>query len=225
MARTQRHGVLFDVDGTLVDTTYPHVLAWWEALSQFGHRVPMARIHRAIGMGSDQLLDHLLGHERDRSDDEAMAGAHSAHYFSFRQRAVPLEGAPDLLEACAAHGLVVVLASSASADELAVLRRVLDVEHAIAAATSAQDAEATKPAPDIVAAALEASGLEASSALYVGDAVWDVASAGQLGVGCIGLTSGGLAASELLEAGALETWEGPRHLLEHLEASALARLW
>jgi len=68
-------GVLFDVDGTLVDTNYLHTVSWWEAMRQSGYRVPMARIHRAIGMGSDKLLDHLIGPERDRDHDETMRAA------------------------------------------------------------------------------------------------------------------------------------------------------
>src|SRR5690348_5380856 len=98
-------GVLFDVDGTLVDTTYLHAVSWWEALRQFDLDVPMVRIHRAIGMGSDQILDHLLGTDRDRGDDEKMSEAHKAiqavHWPALR--CTP--GARDLLIACARRGL------------------------------------------------------------------------------------------------------------------------
>src|SRR3954468_11661013 len=90
--RTGRAGVLFDVDGTLVDSTYLHTVAWWGALRQYGHDVPMAEIHRAIGMGSDHILDHLLGEDRDTADDEALADAHAAVYGEYWDRLRPLPG-------------------------------------------------------------------------------------------------------------------------------------
>ena len=147
-------GVLFDVDGTLVDTTYLHTTAWWSALRQAGHDVPMAIIHRSIGMGADKLLDHVLGAGRDRSRDDQLRAAHFALYAEYWSRLRPLPGATALLRACADRALRVVLASSASATELAALRRVLAVDDVITGATSGSDAEETKPAPDIVQAAL-----------------------------------------------------------------------
>src|SRR5689334_18182267 len=110
-----RSGVLFDVDGTLVDTTYLHAVAWWEALRQTGADVPMAKIHRGIGMGSDKLLDHLLGEDRDRDKDEEASTAHDVLYGAYWERLRPLPGATDLLKAVADRGLAVVLASSAKA--------------------------------------------------------------------------------------------------------------
>ena len=104
-------GVLFDVDGTLVDTTYLHTVSWWEALRQADHRVPMAHIHRSIGMGSDKLLDHLLGPERNRAADGRLREAHDGFFGEYWERLVPLPGAADLLRACAASGLRVVLAT------------------------------------------------------------------------------------------------------------------
>src|SRR3954453_22765265 len=106
-------GVLFDVDGTLVDTTYLHAVAWWEALRQFEHDVPMAKIHRAIGMGSDKILGHLLGEDRDRDSDTPLSEAHGVLYAAYWERLRPLPGARDLVRACADRGLKVVLASSA----------------------------------------------------------------------------------------------------------------
>src|SRR5581483_5387975 len=105
--------VLFDVDGTLVDSNYLHAVTWWEAFGQAGYRVAMADIHRAIGMGSGQLLDHLLPDDRDRDGDAAVRAAHSALYATYWTRLRPLRGAADLLRACKERGLTVVLASSA----------------------------------------------------------------------------------------------------------------
>jgi len=217
-------GVLFDVDGTLVDTPYLHAVTWWQAIRQNGFEVPMARIHRAIGMGSDKILDELLGPDRDRARDEAMRAAHGSLYRGYWPQLRPLPGAADLLRACAKRSLSVVLASSADADELAVLCRVLDADDVITAATSSADAGASKPDPDILVAALEQSGLSAGRVVMVGDSVWDVLAAGRLDVPCIGLSCGGISAAELREAGAVQTYADPAALLAALDDSPIAAL-
>src|SRR4051812_48854497 len=219
-----RSGVLFDVDGTLVDTTYLHAVAWWEALRQFDHDVPMANIHRGIGMGSDKLLDHLLGEQRDHDDDEAMTTAHEVLYGAWWERLRPLPGAADLLRAVAGRGLTVVLASSAKDAELAKLRAVVGADDVIAAATSSSDAEQSKPAPDILQAALDQSDVDPHRAVFVGDSVWDVQAAAKLDIPCIGLTCGGTSADELSEAGAVATYEDPAALIAALDDSPIARL-
>ncbi|MET0492568.1 MAG: HAD family hydrolase [Actinoplanes sp.] len=220
----QKRGVLFDVDGTLVDTTYLHTVAWWETLRQHEHDVPMAEIHRAIGMGSDQLLDHLLGAERDTEADAELTKAHSVLYATWWERLRPLPGAADLLRACAGRGLAVVLASSAQAEELKKQRDVIDADDVITAATSSADAKQSKPAPDILEAALEQSGVDPKRSVFVGDAVWDVKAAARLDIPCIGLTCGGTSAAELMEAGAIATYATPADLLRNLDASAIAKL-
>src|SRR3954452_2819325 len=110
--------VIFDVDGTLVDTNYLHAVCWWEAFRQYDQHVDMADIHRAIGMGSDKLLDHLLPDDRDRDADDTLADAHSALYAVYWTRLRAFDGAAGLLRACADRAMTVVLASSASSDEL-----------------------------------------------------------------------------------------------------------
>jgi HAD superfamily hydrolase (TIGR01509 family) len=221
MADTARRGVLFDVDGTLVDTTYLHTVSWWQALREYDHDVPMARIHRAIGLGSDTILDHLLGKHRDRDEDEEIIAAHDAlqalHWSELR----PLPGAAALLRECAARGLTVVLASSAAGRELAALRTAIGADDAIATATTADDAETSKPAPDILGVALQRADLHAADVVYVGDAVWDVYAAAKLDIPCVGLTCGGTSAAELAGAGAVEVYDNPAALLEALDASIL----
>ncbi|MFI1990564.1 HAD family hydrolase [Actinoplanes sp. NPDC020271] len=219
-----RSGVLFDVDGTLVDTTYLHAVAWWEALRQTGADVPMAKIHRGIGMGSDKLLDHLLGENRDRDGDERASTAHDVLYGAWWERLRPLSGAADLLRAVAGRGLAVVLASSAKEPELQQLRRVLGADDVIAAATSSSDAEESKPAPDILQAALAQSDVDPHAAVFVGDSVWDVQAAGRLDIPCIGLACGGTSAGELEKAGAIAVYDDPAALLAALDDSAIATL-
>ncbi|WP_231126591.1 HAD family hydrolase [Motilibacter aurantiacus] len=223
MAGTAR-GVLLDVDGTLVDTTYLHTVAFWQAFRQFGHDVPMARIHRSVGMGADKLVAHLLGAGRDTGQDEDLQHAHSSLYSTFWQRLRPLPGAVDLLRECKRRGLTVVLASSASADELSALRATLDAEDLIDVATGSADAEGSKPEPDILEAALAKSGLAADQVVFVGDSVWDVEAAARLDIPCIGLECGGTNADELTDRGAVEAYWGPAELLGAFDRSALARL-
>ncbi len=217
-------GVLFDVDGTLVDTAYLHAVCWSEALRQGGHDVPMASVHRAIGMGSDELLDHLLGTERDRNHDDDLRTAHVTLHKQFWGRLRPLPGARELLRRCAGAGLRVVLASSASAEELAALRGALDADDVIDEATSSTDADAGKPAPDIVQAALQHCGLAPDQVVFVGDAVWDGQAAARVGVPFVAVTCGGTSEAELRENGAVEVWRDPADAAEHFAGGALEEL-
>jgi HAD superfamily hydrolase (TIGR01509 family) len=213
--------VLFDVDGTLVDSNYLNTVAWWEAFAQAGHGAVMARIHRRIGMGSDQLLDELLPADRDRDADDGIVTAHAALYSVYWSRLRPLPGAVELLRACHDHGLRVILASSAGPRELAVLREVLDADDAIDDATSAGDVDASKPAPDLVEVALEKAGSRPQDAVFVGDAVWDARACVQAGIPCVGLLTGGTSEAELLEAGATRVFPGPADLLEDVPGRLL----
>ncbi|GAA2617989.1 HAD family hydrolase [Dactylosporangium fulvum] len=210
-------GVLFDVDGTLVDSVYLHAVAWWHAFRQFGHDVETARIHRAIGMGSDKILDHLLGPDHDTAEDDALRAAHSSLYAVHWTALRPLAGARALLYTCAARGLRNVLATSASRPELEALLRCLDADSVISTVTSADDASESKPAPDIVEVALRRSGLSAEEVVFVGDSIWDVKAAGALSIPCIGLTTGGVSIAELLDHGAAAVYEDPQDLLDNLD--------
>jgi HAD superfamily hydrolase (TIGR01509 family) len=205
--------VLFDVDGTLVDTNYLHTVAWWEAFAQAGHDVPMAPIHRAIGMGSDQLLDALLPASRDRGKDDGLSTAHAALYSVYWSRLSPLPGARQLLRACHDHGLRVILASSADPAELQVMRAALDADDVIDDATSAGDVSASKPAPDLVQAALDQARSAPGETVLVGDTVWDAQACQRAGVRFLGVLSGGNSREALTEAGAAAVYEDPADLL------------
>ena len=217
-------GVFFDLDGTLVDTPYLHTVTWWQALRQFEHEVAMARIHRAIGMGGDRILDHLLGPDHDRADDEAIRAAHTSLYASYWNRLRPTPGARELVRAVDERGLRVVLASSASRPELEAMLRTLDADDCIDTVVGLDDAGASKPAPDIVQRALERSGLRPDEVVFVGDSVWDVYACGPLAIPCVGLSCGGISAAELLEAGAFRVYEHPRALLAAVDELAPERV-
>jgi len=216
-------GVIFDVDGTLVDTTFIHTVCWSDALATAGQAVPMANIHHAIGMGSEELLDHLLPN-RDTSSDETVVTAHLALYRQYWGRLRAFDKAAELLRACAERGHKVVLASSASTDELAALKDALDADDVIDIATSSSDADSGKPHPDILTAALERSGLDPGSAVFIGDSNWDAEAAAKSGIAFVALACGGTPAAELRDAGAIETWRDPAELLERLDDSVINQL-
>lgn len=219
-----RAGILFDVDGTLVDSTYLHAVAWWQAFRRQSIDVPMSSIHRSIGMGGDKLLAHLLGEDRDTEHDEVLKSTHDAVFSTYWPALRPFPGAKDLLTQCAATGLTVVLASSAKEQELHALRAALNADTAISAVTGAADADESKPSPDILQAALEAGELTSDRVIFVGDAVWDVMAASKLDIPCIGVTCGGTSEAELRDAGAIEVYDGPQALLDRLADSAISRL-
>ena len=216
--------VLFDVDGTLVDSTYVHTLAWWQAFRQAGYDVPMASIHRSVGMGGDRILDSLLPGDRDSEADQEILASHAAVFATYWHSLRPLDGAKDLLARCHGSGLAVALASSARDRDLEALRATIAADEYIDAATSSSDAAESKPAPDILIAALKAVGVQAGDAVYIGDAVWDIYAAGKIGVPAIGLTCGGTSEAELRDAGAVAVYESPRVLLENFNGSEIGKL-
>lgn len=219
-----RAAVLFDVDGTLVDSSYIHTLAWWQAFRQAGYDVTMASIHRAVGMGGDRILDRLLPADRDPDQDPTIMASHAAVFSTFWPSLRRLDGARELLAQCFDSGLGVALASSARDRDLEMLRSTIDADAYIHAATSSADAKESKPAPDILAAALAALGVPAERAVYVGDSVWDIYAAAALDIPAIALSCGGTSEAELREAGAAEVYESPRALLENLAGSAIGTL-
>jgi HAD superfamily hydrolase (TIGR01509 family) len=164
-------------------------------------------------MGSDQMLDKLLPADRDKDADADIRTAHSALYATYWSRLRPLPGATDLLRACKDRGLAVVLASSADEREFNMLRAVLDAEDAIDAVTFSGDVESSKPAPDLVEAALRKIGAPAEQAVFIGDTIWDVQACQKAAVPCIGVLSGGFGRDELTSAGAVEVYRDPAELL------------
>ncbi|WP_406099662.1 HAD family hydrolase [Streptomyces sp. NBC_01013] len=213
---------LFDVDGTLVDSNYLHVASWWEAFRQEGHTVASTAVHRAIGLGSADLIEHLLGPGRDREQEARISSAHAALYATYFERLAPLEGAADLLRSLSARGWSVVLVSSASGAELKALRRALGVDDAITDTASSDDVDEGKPAPDPIRHAMELAGATSETTVYVGDSVWDMKAATRASVPAVGLLSGGIPKADLENAGAVEVHRSPADLLAHLDESVIS---
>ena len=208
--------VLFDIDGTLVDSNYLHVDAWARAFAEVGEPVDTWRIHRSIGMDSAALLDSLLGDAAARVGDDAKE-RHSRYYEEASARLRPLSGARELLAAVKQRGLQVVLATSAPEDELKILLQVLYVDGLLDVVTSSADVETAKPEPDLIQVALQKAGVSADEAVMVGDAVYDVLAATAAGVTTLGLRSGGVADAELVGAGAARVYDDPAALLAALD--------
>ncbi|MFF8952139.1 HAD family hydrolase [Streptomyces sp. NPDC014940] len=213
---------VFDVDGTLVDTNHLHVVTWWEAFRQAGHDVPMHAVHRAVGLGSTDLIAHLLGDSRDEEQDAELSAAHKALYGQYFDRLPALPKAGELLRRLHSDGWRVVLATSASGAELGALRRAIDADEAIVGTASADDVARGKPAPEPVELALELAGVPASRAVFVGDTVWDMRAGAKAGVRCVGLLCGGIPRADLEEAGAGAVYDDPADLLGRLAGSPLA---
>ncbi|WP_019064851.1 HAD family hydrolase [Streptomyces prunicolor] len=219
---TTKRAAIFDVDGTLVDTNHLHVVTWWEAFRQGGHRVPMREIHRAVGLGGDDLIEHLLGEDRDPEDDERFVAAHHALYATYFDRLPALDAAGDLLRALAGRSWTIVLATSASGPELAALRRAIDADDVILGAASADDVADGKPAPDPVQQARKLAGVASERAVFVGDTVWDMKAAVRDGVVPVAVLSGGIPRADLETAGAHAVYRDPADLLERLGSSVFA---
>lgn len=216
--------VLLDVDGTLVDSNYQHVDAWSRAFREVGFPVDSWRVHRAIGMGSAELLRELAGGEAERIGDEVKE-RHSKHFASTLDQLRRFEGVHDLIEKLNERGVRVVLATSADPNELEHLLEVLELGDRVHAITSAQDVDRAKPNPDLVDAALAASGVGAEKAVFVGDTVWDVKAADAAGVPCVAVRTGGIGPQELSEAGAQEVYDDVVALVDNLESSLLSCTW
>jgi HAD superfamily hydrolase (TIGR01509 family) len=212
--------VLFDIDGTLTDTNYLHVLAWRRAFLDAGEDIASARIHRMIGAGGGVLLRELVGEERDEIKD-----GWSRHFDVLKPEIRAFPGAADLLRAVATKGPKVVLATSSEPEDVEALRAAIDADDAIHAVTSAGDVEEAKPSPEVFDAALEEAGVTAADALVVGDTKWDCEAAAKAGLRTVGLLCGGISRAELEAAGAIAIYDDPADLLARLDESPLAELW
>lgn len=217
--------VIFDLDGTLVDSVYAHVLAWQRVLEGAGMTIPAWRVHRLIGM-SGGLLTRAAAHEAGRniSDEEAEAlqQEHGAVYAQLLPIRRPLPGAVDVLrhlrEAKIAHGI----ATSGKRDDIRPSLQALDVP-ADAVVVDRTDVQRAKPEPDLFLACQSRLGVPPEQCYVVGDAVWDLLAARRAGMLSIGVLSGGYGEEELARAGAYRVYRDAAELLANLYQLGLRR--
>jgi HAD superfamily hydrolase (TIGR01509 family) len=216
--------ILFDIDGTLVDSNDMHVLAWEEAFAGIGETFDRQTLHDQIGKGTDMLVPTLLP-DLDEDAQEKLGDAHGSVFKAkFLDQAKPFPGAHDLLAHAHGLGQQVVLASSASGGELDHYLDLLEARDLVDATTSSEDVKNTKPAPDIFATALDKlSGIDAHEVLVVGDTPYDVEAAKKCGIAAVGLRSGKFSDEALLKAGAIALYDDAAALLADYANSPLGR--
>jgi membrane protein len=215
--------VLFDLDGTLVDSNDYHVAAWEVAFREAGHAITTEQIHRQIGKGGDNLVPALL----PGLDTDAVEALGKAQGTVFRERYLeqirPFPDARALMARVSEAGKQVVLASSAGSADIDHYITLLDVKDLIAFATGKDDVEHSKPDPDIFAAAMRKAGIAAADCLVIGDTPYDVEAARAIGIDTIGLLSGGFGEEVLQQAGAIAIYPDVAALLKGYDGSPLAR--
>jgi HAD superfamily hydrolase (TIGR01549 family) len=206
--------VIFDVDGTMVDTNYHHAIAWYRALRSHDVTVPIWRIHRAIGMGGDRLVEHVAGHTVETEHGDALRARWKDEYDELIDEVVPFDGAHDLLVAARETGLRVALASSGDPAHVERYLDLLDARELAEEWTTAEDAEQTKPAPDLVTIASRKVG--GGAAVLVGDSTWDCLAAAKAGLPSVAVRTGGFSDDELRQAGAALVFESLSRLQQVL---------
>ncbi len=211
---------ILDIDGTLVDTNYHHVIAWYRAFAKQGIVLPLWRIHRHIGMGGDQVVAALAGDEVERQQGDDIRAAEKELYFELIDEVEPFDGARGLIETLKERGHAVILASSAKPEEVDHYLDLLDARELADDWTTSADVEATKPHPDLVVAAVGKAG--GGEAVMVGDTPWDCESAQGAGVPTVCVLTGGFSEQELRDAGAVSVFESIAQLAKRLGETPLA---
>lgn len=214
---------IFDVDGTLVDSVDLHAGAWQEALEHFGHHVTFEQCRSQIGKGGDQLVPVFLSEAEQRDHGKQMEEWRSQQFKSkYLSLVRPFSAVPELLRRVRDAGLKVAVASSAKASELEVYLEIARVRDLVDIATSSEDAEQSKPAPDIFQVALKKLSMAGAAAVAVGDTPYDAEAAGKAEIPTIGLLCGGFTEAELRNGGCVAVYPGPAALLACFGASPLA---
>jgi HAD superfamily hydrolase (TIGR01509 family) len=204
--------VLLDLDGTLVDSVFLHVVTWHRAFRDAGHDVPMWRIHDGIGMGSDRIVPWLLGEHPDDADE--LTEAHSKLFMERAEDLVPTPGAHALLDDLQRREVPFIVATSAGGETAAALMAALgdpDVD-----VFNADSVRSPKPSPDLLTAALDELGTGPDDATMVGDSPWDAEAADRINVRMIAVRCGGFGDGRLLDAGATAVVDDPRALVGRL---------
>jgi beta-phosphoglucomutase-like phosphatase (HAD superfamily) len=215
---------IFDVDGTLIDSVDLHAAAWVEALRHFGIDAAFGDVRSQIGKGGDQLLPVFVSSERLAKDEQTISDFRSDLFkrqYLARVRAFP--GVPALFQRIRLDGKKIALASSGKADEVENYARIAGVTELIDLATTADDAERSKPEPDIFEAALaKLAPIAAEESIVIGDTPWDVIAANKAGLRTIGMLCGGFPEDELRDAGAVAIFRDPEDLFARYGDSPLA---
>jgi phosphoglycolate phosphatase-like HAD superfamily hydrolase len=212
-------GVIFDIDGTLVDTNYQHALAWYRAFRQEGIVIPIWQIHRAIGIGSDRVVEMLAGEDVEAKLGGTLRDAQGPLYGQMIDEVEPMKGAHELLRDIKQAGQPIILASSAKQEEAERYIDLLDARAFVDAYTTSDEVKASKPEPDIVHAAVDKAG--GGAAAMIGDSTWDCKAATRAKLPSIGVLTGGFSEQELTEAGATIVFDSVEHLREHLSTTTL----
>ena len=215
--------VIFDVDGTLLDSVDQHANAWRDAFAEFGHDIPFADLRAQIGKGGDQLLPVFLSQqeieERGKALEQRRGDILKQRYLSTIK---PFPKVRALFERLRADGLKIVLASSAKQDELETYKRIADISDLVEEETSSDDADSSKPNPDIFLAALDRLGNPPpSDAVVVGDTPYDAQAATKAGLRTVGVLCGGFPERRLRDAGCVEIYRDPADLLARYDGSPL----
>jgi HAD superfamily hydrolase (TIGR01549 family) len=212
---------IFDIDGTLVDTNYQHALSWYRAFRRFDIIRPLWRLHRGIGMGGDHFVTELGGEEAERRHGNELREAQTEEFDKLIDEIQPFEGARELLEEVKSRGFHLVLASSGKGKHVDAFLDLLDVKSLADAWTTSDDADKSKPDPDLVQAAQDR--VEGARGIMIGDSVWDVEAAKRAEIPCIAVRTGGFGRDELTGAGAIEVFESLVELREALDRTPLGR--
>jgi HAD superfamily hydrolase (TIGR01509 family) len=224
LCRGATRAVLFDVDGTLVDTNDLHAVAWRDAFAKFGHDLPLADIRWQVGKGGDNLIPSLLPGLRDEEKERIEEYRSTLYSRDYLPRATPFQEVRPLFERLKADGVKIILASSSHQHEVNFYLGLIGCEDLVDETTSKDDVERSKPCPDIFQAALDKlKPLGPEQAIVVGDSPWDMKAATRAGLRAIGFRSGGFPDEALLEAGACALFDGPADLLACYSESPFAR--
>ena len=215
-------GVIFDIDGTLVDSNDVHAQSWVETFREAGYDVPFEVVRPLIGMGGDKLLPKTIGVRHDSSEGKKLTKRRSEIFREkYLPRLKPLDGSRALVERVRADGLKPVVATSAKDEDLNGLLKAAGVADLMEEKATASDAKRSKPDPDIVEAAIEQAGLRPDELVMIGDTPYDVEAATRAGVRIIGFRSGGWKDEDL--SGAVAIYDGPADLLANYSSSVLGR--
>lgn len=215
--------VIFDIDGTLVDSVDLHAQAWQEAFKRFGREIPYQDVRHQIGKGGDQLMPVFFSKEElDRFGEELEKYRGDLYKREYLPRVRGFPKVRELFERIKADGKRIALASSAKEDELETYKKVARIEDLVEKETSADDADKSKPHPDIFEAALEQLGdIAPDEAIVVGDTQYDAQAAGKLNLRTIGMLCGGFPEEELREAGCIAIYRDPADLLARYDDSII----